>query len=159
MSMFITVPWWGWAILAATLAYGELHSPGIYLIWIAFGAALTAAAVAIWPPLSTSFQLVVFALACLLSCFSGYFVYCRLNLSSEIPLNRRNRLMIGCHGTVAVPLVNGQGKVRLGDSVWLAEGPDLPEGTPIVVKGVRGSWVVIDVTGPLTVIADRFPSS
>jgi membrane protein implicated in regulation of membrane protease activity len=152
--MFITVPWWGWAILAATLAYGELHSPGIYLIWIASGAALTAAAAAIWP-LSTSFQLVVFALACLLSCFSGYFVYCRLNLSSEVLLNRRNRLMIGCHGTVAVPLVNGQGKVRLGDSVWLAEGPDLCEGTPIIVKGVRGSWVVVDVIGPLT---DTVPS-
>jgi membrane protein implicated in regulation of membrane protease activity len=148
--MFITVPWWGWAILAAILAFGELHATGNYLIWIALGAALTAAAAAIWP-LSVSLQLVVFALACLLSCFTGYFIYSRLSFSSsDVPLNRRNRLLIGTRGTVAVHLVNGRGKVRLGDSVWLAEGPDLREGTPIIVKGVRGSWVIVDVIGPLT---------
>jgi predicted membrane protein len=37
------IPWWGWAILAALLGLAEMHAPGCYLIWIALGAALTAA--------------------------------------------------------------------------------------------------------------------
>lgn len=143
----INVPWWGWAILAAIVALGELHAPGIYLIWIALGAALTAGATAIWP-LHISYQLEIFAAASVLSCVLGYFVYRGVANPSGPPLNERDRLMIGMHGTVANALGNGQGKVRLGDSVWLAEGPNLPEGTPIVVTAVRGSRVIVDRAEP-----------
>ena len=47
--------------------------------------------------------------------------------------------MIGAHGTVCETFVNGRGKVRVGDTVWLADGPDLAEGSPVVVAGVRGT--------------------
>jgi hypothetical protein len=139
----MSIPWWGWAVFAALMALGELHAPGVYLMWIGLGAAVTALVAAIWP-FHIESQLAIFAGACLTSCGVGYFVYNRFHASSGPPLNQRDRLMIGCRGTVAVPLVNGQGKVRLGDSVWLAEGPNLPEGTPVVVKAVRGAWLVVE---------------
>jgi membrane protein implicated in regulation of membrane protease activity len=34
--------------------------------------------------------------------------------------------------------------VRLGDSVWLAEGPNLSEGTSVIVKSVRGTRVIVE---------------
>jgi membrane protein implicated in regulation of membrane protease activity len=34
--------------------------------------------------------------------------------------------------------------VRIGDSVWLAEGPTLAAGAAIVVKSVRGARVVVE---------------
>jgi membrane protein implicated in regulation of membrane protease activity len=37
--------------------------------------------------------------------------------------------------------LHGTGKVRLGDTVWLAEGPDLPTGTAVIVKSVRRARV------------------
>ncbi len=52
--------------------------------------------------------------------------------------------MVGAHGTVCEAFVNGRGKVRIGDTVWLADGPDLAEGAPVVVAGVRGTR--LDVT-------------
>jgi membrane protein implicated in regulation of membrane protease activity len=59
------------------------------------------------------------------------------------PLNQRNLEMVGAKGVVTQALENGQGKVKLGDSVWLAEGPNLKTGTPVIVKEVRGTVVLV----------------
>ena len=51
--------------------------------------------------------------------------------------------MIGAKGVVSQPIFNGQGKVKLGDTVWLAEGPELEGGAPITVTDVRGITVIV----------------
>ena len=136
---------WVWGIGAVILAVIELHTPGIYLIWLALGAALTALASLLFP-LALEGQLLAFAAAAALSCVLGHFVYRRVMRPAPHAkaLNERGREMIGKHGTVCEALKNGQGKVRLGDSVWLAEGPDLEAGTPIVVRAVRGTIAVVE---------------
>lgn len=137
--------WWAWAILAAAIGLAELHAPGSYLIWIALGAALTALIDALFG-LSLAGQIGTFAVASAISCIAGYFVYRKLShrRAAASPLNQRDLGMIGTHGVVCEPLLNGRGKVRLGDTVWLAEGPDLAEGTPIAVKSVRGTSVIVE---------------
>ena len=140
--------WWVWAIAAALLAIAELHAPGGYLIWVALGAGLTAVIAALTDWL-TEAQLITFAVASVLSCVGGYFVYRGRNRRrTEAPLNERDRLMIGARGVVCEPFVGGRGKVRLGDGVWLAEGPDLAPGTPVVVRGVRGTLVIVQPAPP-----------
>jgi membrane protein implicated in regulation of membrane protease activity len=141
------IPWWAWTIGAAALALAELHVPGSYLVWIALGAAVTAAADAAWE-LSLSAQVGVFAGASALSCVGGYFVYRRTiqdrRLDETIPLNQRSLAMVGARGIVSAAFEAGRGKVRLGDSVWLAEGPDLAEGTPVIVTAVTGMRVHVE---------------
>jgi membrane protein implicated in regulation of membrane protease activity len=141
----LSIPWWAWAVVAIVIGLAELHAPGSYFIWIALGAAATAAIDAAWG-LSIEAQLETFAGAAALSCLCGYFVYRRFGRrhADDAPLNERDRLIIGTRGIVAEPFSNGRGKVRLGDSVWLAEGPDLSAGAPIVVKAVRGTLVIVD---------------
>jgi membrane protein implicated in regulation of membrane protease activity len=141
--------WWAWMILAGVLGLAEMHVPGAYLVWIALGAALTGAADAAFG-LSLEGQLGVFAAASALSCAAGYFVYRRLHRRQrgDLPLNERHRSMLGERGTVCEAFVAGRGKVRLGDSVWLAAGPDLAEGAPIVVSGVRGTRLVVEGLQP-----------
>jgi inner membrane protein len=143
--MMLTIPWWGWAILSTVIALAELHAPGSYLIWIAIGAAVTAG-ISATSELSVSAEIGTFAVASALSCVAGYFVYRKANRRQEVgaPLNQRELLMVGSQGVVCVPFVNGRGKVRLGDSVWLAEGANLSQGTPVVVKSVRGTLVVVE---------------
>src|SRR5436305_6982932 len=118
--------WWAWIILAGALALAELHVPGSYLVWIALGAAVTGALDAAFN-LDLTAQIGTFALASAISCGAGYFVYRRANRPhhADVVLNERNRLLLGARGTVCEPLVNGQGKVRVADGVWLAAGPDL----------------------------------
>ena len=141
----MALPWWAWVIAAGLLGLAELHAPGSYLVWIALGAALTSAVHAAFG-FSLEGQIGAFVIASAASCLAGYFVYRRLNTRrrGEAPLNQRSAAMIGGRGTVCEMFVNGSGKVRIGDSVWLAAGPDLVEGTPIVVSGVRGTRLVVE---------------
>ena len=136
---------WIWATAAVAIAYVELHAPGFYLIWIGAGAGATAAADAVFG-FTLEGQLLTFAVASTVCCIGGHFVYQYLNRGQpeESQLNRRELQVIGAEGVVCEPLKNGHGKVRLGDSVWLAEGPSLPEGAPIVVKSLRGTTVRVE---------------
>jgi membrane protein implicated in regulation of membrane protease activity len=136
------LPWWGWAILAAVLGLAEMHAPGSYLIWIALGAVVTAAVHAGYG-LSTTGEVVTMMVASGLSCAGGYFVYRRVDRRQPdtSTLNRRDALLIGQRGVVCSDIVHGEGKIRLGDTVWLAEGPDLPSGTAVVVRSVNRARV------------------
>jgi len=140
-----TIPWWAWGIAAVVTGVAELHVPGSYLIWIALGAADTAAVTLVWEP-SIAGGIGTFIAASMASCAIGYFVYRMPGQPRDdrVPLNQRNLMMIGAKGIVCAAFLNGQGKVRLGDTVWLAEGPNLAEGTPVIVKSVRGTAVVVE---------------
>jgi membrane protein implicated in regulation of membrane protease activity len=135
---------WVWATGAAIVAIFELHAPGYYLIWLAMGAALTAGLASI-TSLSLNSQLEAFAVASSLSCSLGFFAYRYFALfqDSESTMNQRGQDMVGAKGVVCIAIANGTGKVRLGDSVWLAEGPDLDIGTPVIVRNVRNTIVVV----------------
>lgn len=141
--MMPAIPWWVCAGLAAAVALAEIHIPGGYFVWIAVGAALTAAATAAGITATLAGKLGIFAAATAFSCIAGWYVYGRIGLSGN-RLNQRNLLMVGDRGVVVVPIVNRCGKVRLGDSVWLAEGPELGAGTAVVVVGVRGTCVIVE---------------
>lgn len=140
--MMLAFPWWAWAIVAVGVGLAELHVPGSYLIWIALGAAVTAAIDAVWG-LSFPAQIGTFAVASALSCILGYFVYRKKFNRQERALNQPDVQMIGVRGVTCETFANGRGKVRLGDSVWLAEGPDLANGVPIVVTSLHGTAVVV----------------
>jgi len=138
---------WYWAIAAAVIAFVEMHAPGFYLIWIACGAAATAAAIGFFG-ISLEQQLITFALASVGFCIVGYFVYRSLAVQPKTSMNRRELEIVGTEGVVAEPTQNGHGKVRLGDTVWLAQGPDSPVGTPIRVRALRGTTVQVEAKRP-----------
>jgi membrane protein implicated in regulation of membrane protease activity len=140
---------WAWAIIALVVSFLELHSPGYYLIWIACAAAITAVLTFILS-LSINAQLLIFIIAAVGACIAGRFIYRRLlSASDQTPLlNQRDVELIGKTGVASQEFQFGQGKVRLGDTVWLAEGPALRKGAAVVVKAVRGTVVIVDVLSP-----------
>jgi membrane protein implicated in regulation of membrane protease activity len=140
----MALPWWAWVILAGLLGLAELHAPGGYLIWIALGAAMTSAVHAAFGT-SLEGQLATFVIGAALSCGVGYFVYRHLpgRRHGEPALNQRHLEMVGARGIVCEAFRNGQGKIRLGDTVWLATGPDLADGAPVTVTAVHGVRLVV----------------
>jgi membrane protein implicated in regulation of membrane protease activity len=132
---------YGWWILALALIIAELLAPGYFLIWIGFAAAATGIASYLAPELSFLWQTVLFAVFTLASCLIYWrFVRKIANESSDQPLlNRRAEQFIGNRYTLETAIVNGKGKVRIGDSPWLAEGPDLPAGASVEVVAVDGT--------------------
>jgi membrane protein implicated in regulation of membrane protease activity len=63
---------------------------------------------------------------------------------SDLPdLNERALQYLGRSLVVEEAIENGRGKVRVGDSVWQAEGPDAPAGSRVKVTGARGTVLVV----------------
>ena len=117
---------WFWAIGGLALGLVDIFAPGFYLIWLALAALLIGLIGAV-SDLTLEMQLILFAGLSLVICFGGHFAYraMRLDTRPGTDMNDPSGRLIGQHGTVAEPIVKGAGKIRLGDSVWLAEGPDL----------------------------------
>jgi len=57
--------------------------------------------------------------------------------SDQPDLNRRAEQLIGRVLVLEEAIEGGRGKVRVGDTLWLAEGAELPAGTRVKVTGVR----------------------
>jgi membrane protein implicated in regulation of membrane protease activity len=64
---------------------------------------------------------------------------------SDLPdLNVRGRQYVGRSVVVEQAIENGRGKVRVGDTLWAAEGPDAPAGARVTVTGSQGTVLVVD---------------
>jgi membrane protein implicated in regulation of membrane protease activity len=125
-----------WLVAALALAIAEIVAPGIFLIFLALGAFVTSLFAILVADLR--WQLVAFAVASFVAVLCGRSFYKRL-LRGRDAAKGIGSGPIGEHGTVVDAIVDGNGKVRLRDSVWLASGPDLPVGTKITVLRREGT--------------------
>jgi hypothetical protein len=136
--------WW-WLILAVLLGIGEIALPGVFLIWIAAAAALTGIVTALTGVPMVP-QLLIFAVTSLLSAWFGRRWYLDNPVQSADPLlNDRAARLVGRTVIVAEPIIHGRGRVKVGDSVWPATGPDLPEGAVAQVTGVSDGVLMVGV--------------
>ena len=140
---------YGWWLLALVLIGVELMVPGFFMLWIGIAAAAMGLILLFVPQLSFLAQAGVFALLAIVSCYLYWrFIRRALTEPSDQPrLNRRAEQYIGRRFVLETAIVNGQGKARVGDSLWLAEGPDLPVGATIEVTGVDGSTLQVRAAG------------
>ena len=59
-------------------------------------------------------------------------------------LNRRSAQLVGRVAVVEEAIANGRGKVRIGDTLWMAEGPDVPAGADVRVTAARGAALEVE---------------
>lgn len=139
---------WNWIVLGAVLLGLEVFAPGVYLLWIGIAALLTGAlAFQIgdaawwgWPA-----QVIVFLVLSLASVIVGRFAFGSDKGESDQPLlNQRERQLIGQISTLEEPLRDGHGRIRLGDTLWLATGPDMAAGTRVRVVGAEGTTLRVE---------------
>ena len=137
---------WLWFALASLLIVLETLVPGVHFLWFGMAAGVVGV-LALTVPISWPWQIIAFAL---ISVASVFWVrrYARADAadSDEPELNVRAAQYIGRNVEVVDAIRNGRGKVRIGDTVWVAEGEDVPQGTEVRVTGVNGTVLVV---GPL----------
>jgi membrane protein implicated in regulation of membrane protease activity len=140
MSDFIPVigPWFWW-IVAGVLLVGEMLMPGFFLLWLAAAAALTGAVDLVFG-LGWQGEVITFAaLSLVLVLATWKWVMASRQMQSDQPtLNQRHHAYVGKVVPLAQPIVNGSGKVRIEDSLWDVDGPDLPLGALVRISGVVG---------------------
>lgn len=135
---------WNWILLAVLLFGLETLVSGVHFVW--FGvAALLVGALALMFGISWPIQLVLFAVLSVASVFLAR-KYARSGAaqSDEPALNQRGTEYVGRVVTVEEPIRGGRGKVRVGDTLWLAEGPETPAGSRVKVKGTSGTVLVVE---------------
>jgi inner membrane protein len=138
----IDAHWW-WLLGAALLAIFEVFVPGVFLVWMAAAAAVTGITVALLP-LPLAAQLGLFALLAVAAVAGGRRHYARNPVESDDPLlNDRAARLIGETVTVVAAIEHGEGRVKVGDSVWSARGEDAPEGARVVVTGAQGNCLKV----------------
>lgn len=133
-----------WLIAAVVLAGVELIGPGVFLIFLAIGALVTAGITAAVPGVPLALQFGSFALWSAVSIGIGRRWYRQFPVPSDDPLlNDRAARLVGEVVTVTQAIADGTGRVRLGDSEWIATGPDAPVAARLHVVAVRGSTLVV----------------
>jgi membrane protein implicated in regulation of membrane protease activity len=142
---FAALEFWHWWILGLGLVIIEVIAPGFFLLWIGIAAGLTGLLALVVPTTPWEIQLIVFGVLSV-ACVIGWRAYLKRHpVKTDDPtLNRRGSQYVGRVFNLDEAIVNGRGAVRVGDTVWRAEGPDLPTGTKVKVTGVAGTVLQVE---------------
>jgi membrane protein implicated in regulation of membrane protease activity len=145
-GIFEHLQFWHWLILALLFAGIEMLSPGFFFIWLGGAALLMGLITLVISAMGWEVQLILFALFAAASVLAWYKFGRKLpGTSDDTTLNRRGESLIGRTGALVEPIVNGRGRVKIGDSAWSAEAEeDAPAGAKVLVTGCRGAVLTVE---------------
>jgi membrane protein implicated in regulation of membrane protease activity len=140
----MNLQWWHWWIAAAVLAAVETLLPGAVAIWFAASAAVVGALI-LMVPVPWQLQLVLFGALGAVAVFAWRRYDKKNPDTSALPLlNQRSAQYIGKVCVLCDPIVQGFGKVNVGDGTWKVRGPDLPTGAHVKVVAADGTVLVVE---------------
>jgi membrane protein implicated in regulation of membrane protease activity len=134
---------WAWWILGIVLLVAEIAVPGNFLVWVGIAGLLTGLLSNLlwetgWWVWQT--QWLVFAAFSALSLWAGRnWLNRNRGLTDEPTLNQRGASLIGRTADLIDPIHNGRGRVKIGDTIWMVTGPELPAGSRVRVVASDGS--------------------
>jgi membrane protein implicated in regulation of membrane protease activity len=135
---------WVWLTLGLVLAGLEMLVPGLYLIWLALAAIITGV-LTVALDLSLPAQVIDFVFLSLIAAFSAKRFLRDKPIESADPLmNRPGQRLVGQSVLVVQPIEHGSGRVKLGDSEWIARGPDTAAGQWVRIKGSEGPILLVE---------------
>lgn len=138
---------WNWVAIGLFLLVMEIAIPGVFLLWFGLGAIVVGALsimlhnAAFWP---WEAQIVVFLILSLVLAFFGKRMMDKGDVTDEPLLNKRSQQLLGRTATLAEPIREGYGRIRIDDSQWRVKGPDLPAGARVKVSAVDGAELVVE---------------
>lgn len=139
---------WQWWIFAIILLILEVLVPGTVFLWMAVAAAVIGLLVFLMPALSIPLAWTLFALLSVASLLG--WLRMRKQRPSEPPvaLNKRGLEYVGRVFTLSEPIVNGRGKLKIGDTLWTLEGDDCIAGSRVEIIGIESGNLKSRCLGP-----------
>jgi membrane protein implicated in regulation of membrane protease activity len=139
---------WNWMVLGFALLAAEIVVPGVFLVWFGLAAIVTGLlSLALWDWWLWGWQAqtVSFLLLSLIIAVAGQrFVRARERPTDQPLLNQRAEQMVGRTATLEEAITEGRGRVRIGDTQWRVNGPDLPPGARVRIVGVRDNDLIVE---------------
>ncbi|WP_064608067.1 NfeD family protein [Photobacterium sp. J15] len=136
---------WHWLALGLVLLLLELVGTAGYLLWLGVSALLVGLLMTMIP-MSWSLQWLTFAVFSLFSTWLWWRYQHRKDRADDqaSTLNKRNEQMVGQTCRLDAPFPPGQGRIRMGDTSWLAKADEaIDAGTLVEVIRVEGIVLVI----------------
>ena len=128
-----------WACVALLLMAAEMLAPGAFMLWLGFAAAGVFVLLLILPGLAPVWQAVAFGLLAIVSATVYWRLFRKSGPKSDQPLlNRRAEQLVGQVYPLDAAIVDGRGRLKIGDAFWSVEGPDAPVGTSVRIAAVHG---------------------
>ncbi|NNM12754.1 MAG: NfeD family protein [Gammaproteobacteria bacterium] len=145
MEFLDQIVYWHWLVLGVLLIGAEMLDGSGHVIWLGLSALLVGIIHWAVPGLPWLAQIIIFAMASILSIYA-WKAYKKANPTvNEFPtLNRRGSNYVDRVFTLSEPIVDGVGKVKVDDTIWKVEGPDLSAGTKVKVVAIDGTSFVVE---------------
>lgn len=135
---------WYWWVLALVLLVIEVLTPGFFFLWMAVSGFITGVMVWLIPSVSMDMQIFVFSVLSVATIITWRFYGKKHPIESDHPLlNKRGDQYIGRVFSLYEPIKNGQGKIKVDDSIWKVHGEDCPIDSKVKVTAIHGT--VFDV--------------
>ena len=145
IAVFDQLGFWTWWIAAALLIILEAMAPGAVFLWLGISSAIVGSIAWIYPAMGWKLEASLFAVLSVVSVVVWRrFMKSHPQETDHPSLNERSKEMVGQELSLMDAIENGPGRVKIGDSVWLVEGPDLAKGTRVRVNSVNGSSLTVE---------------
>ena len=137
---------WSWLALGTLLLILEVFGAGGYLLWIGMAAAAVGVLTFLIPDLPWEWQVLLFAVFSILTALYWWRRQRSVVRASDQPnLNLRGQELIGKVFVVSEAIINGRGKIKVADGVWMARGPDATAGSRVRVIGQQGAILLVEL--------------
>ncbi|MCJ8168311.1 NfeD family protein [Atopomonas sediminilitoris] len=140
---------WDWLGFGTLLLIVEVFGTGGYFLWLGLAAAFVGVLTWLFPALDWRGQFLLFSA---LSVLAGVLWWrqqkAKPTVSEQPGLNQRGSELVGRTFTVHEAIVEGRGKIKAGDTLWLVAGPDLPQGATVKVTAINGVILTVHPLKP-----------
>jgi inner membrane protein len=135
---------WNWFVVAVALFALESVVPGVHFVWFGI-AAVIVGALGLTIDIAWEWQLITFAIiSCITVFFARRYASPEVAASDQPELNLRAEQYVGRVVMVEEAISDGRGKVRVGDTVWNAQGSDTPQGARVKITGTNGTCLLVE---------------
>jgi membrane protein implicated in regulation of membrane protease activity len=144
--MSFKIIFWYWWAFAAVLLVFEMMLPGIVFLFLALGAVAAGALMLVVSDLGLELQLFVFAVVSVASAVVLRPTLKRLQQGrpQDATINARGDSLVGRTIVLDAPILNGRGRVTVGDGSWTVTGPDMVAGSRVRVAAVNGTELSVE---------------
>jgi membrane protein implicated in regulation of membrane protease activity len=142
-DMFASLGTWNWLIFGLILMGLELLAPGVFLFWLGLAAFLVGVLSFAFDP-AWQTQILMFAVFAVAAVpLWRRMTRAKPGTANSPFLNKRADALVGRVFTLEKPIVDGNGTVRIDDTIWRVAGPDAPAGSRVKVVKADGARLTV----------------
>jgi membrane protein implicated in regulation of membrane protease activity len=140
----IELVFWYWWVLAVVCLVIEILVPAFFFLWMSVAGLITGIIAWLIPSISTDVQILIFSVLTIITITAWRIFGKKYVIETDQPLlNRRGSQYVGRVFNLHEAIENGEGKIKVDDTIWKVHGEDCDIHSKVKVIASRGT--VFDV--------------